>query len=512
LGSPVTHLVARALALSIVACGNPASVAIPHGRPTLELVRCTAAVPRPLASGEAADISVDDRPSGGRVAVRLSTESMAGKHPTVSLGTPVAVGPLAIAEVTTKLRAQIGHLTACYVNARGVPSRAAVQYRLVVAGDGTVAYATSSSAALASPLDTCIRGVLRSIRYLATGRPTTVNVPLVFDATGAFATKPVDPESAGPPEPWTPFAIGTLAGGAAAAGAARVTEAALRPRIANLDHCFDKSASTGSMRMLLEIDLAGDLQSVRVGGLGDRDSETCTAKALSDLHVMTPLQEHVEVACDLSRGDAQPWRLTPSAGYDVIDVERLQLRHGTETVVPGSSDPAPLPADTYVVIARPDTPGGLLQLALMWARDASAILLAVADGRPAPLFLGMGNASSAATDSDDSEVLRPAVRIGRKEANGCVGRASSKANVTDPGELDVLLGKLAARCHQVRCSPTLVVAIDSDAMTRDLLDVAGAARRAGFDRVLFGGSELGCTVEAKKPDPESDDGDERDYE
>jgi hypothetical protein len=41
-------------------------------------------------------------------------------------------------------------------------------------------------------------------------------------------------------------------------------------------------------------------------------------------------------------------------------------------------------------------------------------------------------------------------------------------------------------------------------MTRDLVEVAGAARRAGFDRVLFGGPELGCSGEAKKPPDEVD--------
>ena len=52
--------------------------------------------------------------------------------------------------------------------------------------------------------------------------------------------------------------------------------------------------------------------------------------------------------------------------------------------------------------------------------------------------------------------------------------------------------------------------MDSDARASDLLEVAGAARRSGFDRVLFGGSELGCTAEPKKQDEDVDF--ESDYE
>jgi hypothetical protein len=247
------------------------------------------------------------------------------------------------------------------------------------------------------------------------------------------------------------------------------------------------------------------LGSVRAGGMGDREAEACAAKALAGLRVMTPQQEHVEVACDLARGDAAPWRLSTGGGYDVIDVERLQLRHGTETLAPGSGDAEPLPSETYVVIARPDTPGGMLQLALMWARDASGILLAVADGKPAPLFLGMGNATGSVTD-DDIPTLRPALRVGGKEATGCIGKTTHKAPIANAVEVSGVLQKLAARCHQIKCSPTLVVAIDSDAMTRDLVEVAGAARRAGFDRVLFGGPELGCSAAPKRDveEPEYD--------
>ncbi|HEY6176265.1 MAG TPA: hypothetical protein VIX73_17540, partial [Kofleriaceae bacterium] len=59
--------------------------------------------------------------------------------------------------------------------------------------------------------------------------------------------------------------------------------------------------------------------------------------------------------------------------------------------------------------------------------------------------------------------------------------------------VDGLARKVAARCRGVRCSASLGVAIDADATASQLLDVAGAARRAGFERVLLG-SYSGCAA------------------
>jgi hypothetical protein len=279
----------------------------------------------------------------------------------------------------------------------------------------------------------------------------------------------------------------------------------MRGQLAAIDKCFATPGPTGSLRILLELDVEGGLSSVRAGGLGDKDSEWCTAKALAGMRVMTPSQEAVEIACDLSRGDASPWRVSTSGGYQVIDAEPRSLRHGNATVVPGVTEPEPLMADNYVVVARPDTLGGMLHLALLWARDATSVMLAVGDGKAPPVFLGMGNHATS-EDDDDTEALRPVIRVGRQAATGCVGRTTHKANPTSTSELGALMQKLLERCKALRCAPTMLVAIDSDAMARDLLEVAGAARRAGFDRLLFGSNELGCTPEKTKPKG-VDDGD-----
>jgi hypothetical protein len=479
---------------------------VPHGKPSLQLVRCAAAVPRPQPSSgyEEATTERAGRGSFGYPA-QPGKRLAVGKKPTVTVGTVTALGALSTAEAATLIRARLPELTNCYTLDSKAPTRAVVSYKITIASDGSVAYVDAPAGGLYGTVDSCARRVLRSIKAPAKGSSTTIQAPLVFDSTGSFAVPDKDEPDPASNDPWTPFAIGSTTNAIAATGAARVTEAVLRTRLAKIDDCFAKSTATGSLRLLFEIDLDGLLGSVRAGGIGDRDGEACAAKALAGMRVMTPQQEHVEVACDLARGDAAPWRLSTAGGYDVIDVETLQLRHGTETLAPGSGDAEALPSEIYVVIAKPETPGGMLQLALMWARDATGILLAVADGKPAPLFLGMGNATGSVSD-DDGSAIRPALRVGGKEAIGCIGKTTHKAPVANAVEVSGILQKLAARCHQIKCSPTLVVAIDSDAMTRDLVEVSGAARRAGFDRVLFGGPELGCSGEPTKAveEPEFD--------
>jgi hypothetical protein len=485
-----------AFVLVLAACGSPPASSTPQSKPAIRLVRCTAAIPPPQATGggEVTRTTAND----GQWSVSSKRDRIVvGPRASVTLGTVnIFTGPLKADEVAAVVRTKLGDFKACFLVEKATISKAATTFRMVVGYDGAVQLVSSTAQTLPGTLESCVRRTLQNTRFPAKGSSSTILVPLVFDSSGAFAmpAKPVD--EAAPSEPWTPFAVGTTPVNPAAIGAARATAATIRTRLADLDKCFPSAATTGSLRILFQIDIAGELGGIRPGGFGDRAGEVCAAKALAGMRVMTPLQEHVEVACDFARGDAQPWRITPAAGYKVIDIDQTKLKHGADTLIPGASDPQPLPADTYVVLARSDTLGGMLQLALMWARDANAVLFAVADGKLSPLFLGMGNASSPAAVTDD--VVRPAVRVGAKNAIGCVGRASHKASVTSSTELGNLMQRLATRCRTLHCTPTLVVAIDSDAVVRDLIEVAGAARRAGFERVLFGGAELGCSGDAKK--------------
>jgi len=452
----------------------------------VQLVRCAPATPPPLATD-----TTQRAPRRGFGALG-GGRAVPGRRPSLTFGTVTSNAVITGDEVLPVVRAKQAELLACFNEVKSL-ARLAVVYRLVINGDGTVSSPELTSSALAGTIDACVKRSLRAMRFPAKGAPSAVSIPLVWDSTGTFAM----PTPAAPtidPDPWTPFAIDGRVTTTTVISAARATEAALRLKVPEIDKCFATPAPTGSLRILLELDVSGELASVRAGGLGDKASEWCAAKALAGLKVMTPSQEHVEIACDLSRGDAAPWRVSPSAGYQVIEADAKSLRYGAQTIVPGVSEPEALPPETYVVVAHPDTLGGMLQLALMWARDATAVLLAVGDGKAPPVFLGMGTGPS----EEAGDAMRPAVRVGRQATTGCLGRTTHKADPKKSGELAGLMQKLADKCKQLRCAPTMVVSIDSDATTRDLLEVSGAARRAGFDRLLFGGAELGCTPELKR--------------
>jgi len=486
----------RCALLVLAACGNPGTSGIPRERPAVRLVRCAPATPAPAPT----DAPVERTPEVVRAGTFTSgTRNLAQLEakPAVSFGTATTTGPISGPEVVSIATTRRAEVLACFGSEIRTNVRIAVVYRFTIGADGTVSNIDATGNALGGALDACIRRSLRALRYAAKGASTTVNLPIVWDRTGTFgvAAAPSTIE----PDPWTPFALDSRTPTATAASAARATEAAVRGKLAAIDKCFGNPGPRGSLRLLLELDLSGARDSVRAGGLGDKDTEWCAAKALADLHVLTPAQEHVEISCDLSRGDAAAWRVSPTAGYELIDADTKSLRHDTETVVPGVSEPEPLPSATYLIVARPDTLGGMIQLALMWARDATAVLLAVGDGKAPPVFLGMGNASPS---EEDDEAVRPALRIGRRVVTGCVGRANVEVALASSSEVAGLMRKLHARCRSLRCAPTMVVSIDSDAVTRDVLEVAGAARRAGFDRVLFGGAELGCSNEPRRKAPD----------
>jgi hypothetical protein len=495
-----------AIVLVLAACGATGPVSPgSHDRPTLRVVRCTPATPPPVVASEP-EVAVDDRVRepwllgrGRRDRATVPSGFRLGKRAAVSLGVPSITGSLGRDPVTAVVRARLGELKTCYANEPSNSSlaKAIVVYRFTIARDGKVMYA-NASAQVSGSLDGCVKRVLRALVFPVPpgGDSVIVSLPVVFDSTGTL----VPPEGAGKPtdaEPWTPFAH-TGASTPAAAGAARVSEAAMRARLAAMEACFTGPTPTGSLRVMLDLDVMGELGTVRVGGLGDAAVEACLAGSLAGLHVVTPIPAAVEVACDVARGDAQPWRIAPTAGYDLIEADRARLHHGATVVIPGASDPEPLPSATYVIVAQPDTPGAMLQLALMWANDAETVMLALRDGRASPLFLGLGHTAVAQGD-DDLDVVRPALRVGAKMVTGCVGRGTHQAALSDPAGVGSLVQRLATRCRTLGCSPTLLVAIDSDAVARDLVEITGAARRAGFDRVLLGGSELGCQLTPRAP-------------
>ncbi|MEO8702721.1 MAG: hypothetical protein ABI867_21940 [Kofleriaceae bacterium] len=521
--------IALALAIVTAACGDGRGPAMPRGRPAIRLVRCAAATPMPQVVASIASpvrselrLAIDDGSGTQRVLARA-----VANRPKMTFGVPTVSGALAADKVLAVLRTRQDQLGACW-DPSGSVTTLAIVYKLTISPSGRVVAVDVSSPSMDANANICISRVLRTLVFPMVGASVVVTIPLVFGAAGLLE-KPALPADGAIVAPWTPYAVDTSLPGKAASGAARAAEAAMRGRIAAIDGCFAGLAPTGSLRVMLEINVAGELGAVRTGGLGDARGEACVSHALEGMHVSTPQDEHVEVACDLARGDAEPWRLTPTAGYEVIDVEPTQLRHGKDLLVPGASDPTPLPVNTYLVLTRPETPGAMLQLALLWANDASAVVIGVSDDKPGerrarssaegdaksidkpgvpPRFLGIGHTAVTQGDDGDTETVRPALRVNRKTVTGCVSRGMHEAKLADPAAVSALVQRLAAKCKSITCTPTLLVAVDSDAVMRDLAEITGAARRAGFERVLFGGSELGCQQTAPAPKPRVDSGSE----
>jgi len=486
------------LAIALAACSGPAASTTPHGRPSVRLVGCAAATPRPLVSEAVVASTVSaGSPWQQRKAKPTVVEGSGfdvGKRASVSLGTPTVTGALATAKVVARVKLSLPELNSCYARdqSNASPAKSAVVYRMTVDSSGQVTGTDVSTQVLSPNLDACVRRVLRLISFGAppVAGASTVSYPIVFDSTTIPVARPVEP--GGNVDPWTPFALLTSPAAANAAGAARVAEAAVRTRLEAIEKCFAGPTPTGSLRAMLEIDLMGELGTVRIGGLGDVQGEACVAKALVGLHVIAPKPEAVEVACDLARGDAQAWRVAPSAGYGVIEAEHAKLHHDADTVLPGT-EPDPLPSKTYLVVARGDASGAMLQLALAWANDADAVLVAMHDGTAAPIFLALGHTS--ASHGDDSlvtETSRAALRVGAKLLTGCVNHATHEAKLSDGAAVGALVQRLATRCRTLHCAQTLLVSMDGDAVARDLVEITGAARRAGFERVLLGGTELAC--------------------
>ena len=246
---------------------------------------------------------------------------------------------------------------------------------------------------------------------------------------------------------------------------------------------------TGSVRAMLELDTEGELSSVRAGGLGDKALEACVENAVTGLRVVMPTSETAEIACDLSRGDAQPWRVTTDrSGYGVVEVTRTRVRHGDQMLSAGEEPDTLAEHSMYLIVADADAPGAMLGLAMTWTRDADATLVAVRPAAPrgAPAqFLAMGQTAASESSSGDSEdPARAMLQVGTGSVIACASRWTHVAKLADPAAVGAAAQQLAARCRTLHCSSSLVIAVDRDAVAKDLVEVTGAARRAGFERAI----------------------------
>lgn len=469
----------RALPLLVVAlaacAGRERDPANPEqGPPRLQVVRCTPATPAPVLADDGvtfggltkAEVRSLERPSRNLPQLTISSASTAP----------------ASESIARVLRDKLDELRACYVREVWRTSRTG---RKVVLGfsirsDGRAFNVSASGASEA--FGTCAAQALASARFPGTTMGGLVSVSYELDV--ATPTEPIVPE------PWTPFALDGSPPLEGAPVMARAAESALRGQLDRLGACFHGFLPTGSIRAMLDLDDAGSLRAARVGGLGDHEVEACLRRALVGLVVPSPALQPAEIACDLARGDAQRWRVDP-AGYELIRATRTGAIHGTTTLAPGAGEPEPLEGNkTYLVVLDPDAPGTVLDLALEWAFDGDATVLAAADPTGgAPQVIGVGRSTFALGDAHDP----PGAQDVSLELYGDV-LAACVAGTTDTvpiAEASKLAQRLAAACRKRTCAGTVTLAVEGGAPASAVPTAVDALRRAGFERVLIG-SGLGC--------------------
>jgi hypothetical protein len=399
----------------------------------------------------------------------------------LSFGMPSTNGMMDAMVIRKTVTTRLTDITRCYEREMQLDpstSRQTVSWRFSVAQDGRVLYANPATQSLSSTTSSCISTIFRGLTFPArpSGGSVLVTLPLNFDSI-SIPDRPMTPEVTDQKVAWTPFAVGAFAP-ARATTIARAAESVLRGKAAKIDACFAPKAN-GSLRTLLGVQSDGTIAVPRAGGLGDETVEQCVEKELAGVKVVNPSGSPAEIACDFSRGDAQPWRVTPSALYGLIEASKKDMTFGKKSIAVGALEPDALPGNkTYLIVADPETPGAILSNALAWASEGDASLVAMRDGKGSPVYLGMGK-----TGVDDALASRPMMMLDRKTVQACLGRQSREGKISEAGQLAM---KLAKRCKSTRCG-SLVVGMDDLALVRDLVEVTGAARRAGFERVLIGG-------------------------
>jgi len=496
-----------AVAVSACAAVVPVPV-VPEPAPRLQLLGCAPALPLPRTAtdlvpvpsleGERGFGEIESAPlarQGSHQRRPLSLGPMPGAVPNVIAGTPTVSGSLDRTVVERLVRGHLPQLRSCYE--RGLTADPAMTGAVTVtffAGpDGHVTTTSVLGSGVAPAVSACVVRVVQMLPF-PTGQPLSVRYPFQFviGSVGAESPSGVPAPGAHRDAPWTPFALGDETPAAAAAIVARATEGAIRMGFRAIAGCFSGPAPVGSLRAMIAIRGDGSIDSARTGGLGDV-AEACVARQLVELHVASRVHEAAEVACDFARGEARPWRVAPLAGYTVIEASQRGVRLGNDVVTPGALAPRPLPANqTFLVVAGPETTGAMLELALAWTEQGDATLIALRDGTRSPLVIGVARTAHQ-IGGLERVTIGPALRLSGGMLTACVDRASERAAPGDPVAVDALVRRVATRCHALRCSASLGVMIDADATASQLFDVAGAARRAGFERVLLG-SYSGCAV------------------
>lgn len=473
-----TRAAAAALVGLLAACGRggerarvePGSGSSAAPAITAQLVGCHPALPAPE----------DPRDPVG-AAVGIAT-------PRVVVDVGAVAGDLDAAVVRRLLRREVARYAACFTQ------RVAVD-PAVAGGVVEVAFAIQPAGSVASPhadgvdpqVARCVASAVAAVAFPAPRDGNQVQVTArirIEHRADPFARR----RAARVPREWTPFAAEAAgpAEGAAALVAAVTTHA--RSRLAAIEHCFD--GARGAVRAMIAIRANGGVETTRAGGLGDSAIEQCIGLALGGLAIAPPLRP-VEIACDFARGGEAPLRVSPDAGYTVIEVTARELRTRTSVreIPPRGTRPVVTSlgaTSSVLIVAEPDAPAHGLAAALWWA-PAGTTLVAVKASGGAPVFLGMGDGRAERAAATDRRVVELRTDGGRLRA--CVGGEplAASAPLLDPRAMDGVLAAVVAACAREACEPTVVVGTRGEFVAKDLVATTSAARRAGFARLSIGG-------------------------
>ena len=481
-------------AVAASACGPATGPIAPEAAPRLAVVGCAPAAPLPRTAVDPGPPGV----SGGATVTAVRVGRRDGGAPSVIAGSPAVQGPLDRAVIERMVRGYLPELRACYERelAADPGMTGSVTVTFAAGPDGKVTTTSVLGSGVSAAVSACVVRVVQTLSFPA-GQMISVRYPFRFVTGGEPPRSAVEAICARGPcnaaiaarAPWTPYAILDGPPPRTAQQVARAAEGAIRRSLPALAACFSGPAPVGSLRAMLAV-RAGAIELARAGGLGDA-AEACVARQLVGLGVAARTDDAVEITCDLARGEARAWRVAPAAGYAVLEVDRRGVRHGDDVVTPGMIAPRPLPAgQTFLVVASPDTPGAMLELALEWAEQGDATLIAVRDATGAPRLIGAARTAHQLGGREPA-TTRPELQVGSGRVTACVDRGAQAVALSDPAAVDALVRRLADRCRAQQCTGSLGVAIDSDATAHQLLEVTGAVRRAGFERVLVG-SYAGC--------------------
>ncbi|HUS27053.1 MAG TPA: hypothetical protein VMZ53_01040 [Kofleriaceae bacterium] len=294
-------------------------------------------------------------------------------------------------------------------------------------------------------------------------------------ARKAIAKPPPIPDT----RSWTPYAASVGLASDDVAQAAGDELEKLMP-LAKLERCF--AGKDASVRTMVQVAFDGAVIGARSGGSGDAQVDACISTSLIGLKVTAPPTVS-EVACDIVRGDPQPWRVAPES-YTVLDVGPTEIKEAgvaltKQTLVPAKADAT----HAFLIVVDPAAQPGLVAGAFDRTQWSAATLVALKTESGSPVFIAMGR-DGRTREKDYAPLL--AIEREKDSVKSCV---DGEARGTAPqAEIETLLQTLARSCDPKPCPATLSIALGGT--MQDLAAAADAARRAGLPRI--GLSTTGC--------------------